>query len=283
MVRLRRLLPEGTLVTRDHGYELRLDPGELDVDRFLCLLERGRDALATGEAMTAAQHLDQALAEWRGAALGDAGEAPFTDAQIRRFARLGVIAGIAHFALPISADYLTLAGGPRSLWITSSVLSSVLEFDVYRGRVRGRVPVPGQAIGAAVGAGAVWCIAARATGSGVLLRIDPGTRALVARIPLPGTPSAVLAAFGVVWVAVAPRDLLLEISPRSNAVLRTVEIEGGPVALAAGARAVWVATGRGQRLVRVDPDTHAVTATLRLAGIPHALAVASGRVWVVGG
>ena len=161
MVRLRRLLPEGTLVTRDHGYELRLDPGELDVDRFLCLLERGRDALATGEA---SRH-------------------------------------------------------PR---------------------------------------------ARRAH-------------------TLPGTPSAVLAAFGVVWVAVAPRDLLLEISPRSNAVLRTVEIEGGPVALAAGARAVWVATGRGQRLVRVDPDTHAVTATLRLAGIPHALAVASGRVWVVGG
>jgi DNA-binding SARP family transcriptional activator len=40
--------PEGVLVTRGHGYMLRVAPGELDLDRFRGLLEKGREALAAG-------------------------------------------------------------------------------------------------------------------------------------------------------------------------------------------------------------------------------------------
>ena len=43
--KLRRLLGEGVLVTRAHGYELRVEPGELDVDRFDDLVAEGRRAL----------------------------------------------------------------------------------------------------------------------------------------------------------------------------------------------------------------------------------------------
>ncbi len=47
--KLRRLLGDGVLITRAHGYELRVEPGELDVDRFDDLVADGRRALAGGD------------------------------------------------------------------------------------------------------------------------------------------------------------------------------------------------------------------------------------------
>src|SRR4051794_18638178 len=46
--RLRRALPgdDGAIATRAHGYELKLDPGCLDADRFERLVGEGRGALA---------------------------------------------------------------------------------------------------------------------------------------------------------------------------------------------------------------------------------------------
>lgn len=41
--------PNGALVTRGHGYLLRVAPGELDLDRFTGLVEQGRQALAAGD------------------------------------------------------------------------------------------------------------------------------------------------------------------------------------------------------------------------------------------
>jgi DNA-binding SARP family transcriptional activator len=56
----------GVLVTRGHGYLLRVAPGELDLDRFRGLVEGGRRALAAGETATAARILREGLAMWRG-------------------------------------------------------------------------------------------------------------------------------------------------------------------------------------------------------------------------
>src|SRR6185436_6800850 len=44
--RLRKSLPEDVLVTRGHGYELRVEPEELDARRFERLLDEGRAELA---------------------------------------------------------------------------------------------------------------------------------------------------------------------------------------------------------------------------------------------
>ena len=63
--------PNGALVTRGHGYLLRVAPGELDLDRFTGLLEQGRQALAAGDPGTAAQILREGLDLWRGPPLAD--------------------------------------------------------------------------------------------------------------------------------------------------------------------------------------------------------------------
>ncbi len=61
----------GMLLTRGHGYVLEVLPGELDLDRFAELRERGRDALAAGRPGDAAGLLREALSLWRGAPLAE--------------------------------------------------------------------------------------------------------------------------------------------------------------------------------------------------------------------
>jgi DNA-binding SARP family transcriptional activator len=71
--RLRRLLgPErDRLVGASGGYLLRVEPGELDTDRFARLAVRGQVLLRTGEPVAAAETLAEALEQWRGPVLAD--------------------------------------------------------------------------------------------------------------------------------------------------------------------------------------------------------------------
>jgi DNA-binding SARP family transcriptional activator/pimeloyl-ACP methyl ester carboxylesterase len=72
---LRKLLPQGMLVTRPPGYAVELEPEAIDVVRFSRLRGEGRAALADGDPATAAVRLREALALWRGAALAEFPEA----------------------------------------------------------------------------------------------------------------------------------------------------------------------------------------------------------------
>jgi DNA-binding SARP family transcriptional activator len=54
------------LLTRGRGYLLEVAPGELDLERFRELAERGRDSLAAGNPEEAATVLREALGIWRG-------------------------------------------------------------------------------------------------------------------------------------------------------------------------------------------------------------------------
>jgi len=82
--KLRRLLGDGVLITRAHGYELRVERGELDVDRFTDMVTDGRGALAAGDPARAAAVLAEALALWRGPPLADFAFEPFASADIER-------------------------------------------------------------------------------------------------------------------------------------------------------------------------------------------------------
>jgi DNA-binding SARP family transcriptional activator/class 3 adenylate cyclase len=63
--------PPRMLLTRDPGYQLKVDPERLDLHRFQRLDRSGREALAAGDPAAAADLLRQALALWRGPALAD--------------------------------------------------------------------------------------------------------------------------------------------------------------------------------------------------------------------
>jgi len=63
---LRKALGAERLVTRPPGYLLRVEPGELDLERFEQLTAAARTKLAAGDARAAGGELQEALALWRG-------------------------------------------------------------------------------------------------------------------------------------------------------------------------------------------------------------------------
>jgi predicted ATPase/DNA-binding SARP family transcriptional activator len=73
---LRRALGGERIETRGTGYRIRLEPGELDLDQFERLVERGTRALREGAVAPAAEDFRAALALRAGAPLADLREQP---------------------------------------------------------------------------------------------------------------------------------------------------------------------------------------------------------------
>jgi DNA-binding SARP family transcriptional activator/DNA-binding NarL/FixJ family response regulator len=80
------------LVTRGRGYELRLDPEQLDSKRVERLVDEGHGELAGGRPGRAVSALEEALSLWRGTPLAELADAPFARAEIARLEELRVAA-----------------------------------------------------------------------------------------------------------------------------------------------------------------------------------------------
>jgi predicted ATPase/DNA-binding SARP family transcriptional activator len=81
---LRRRLGADRIEREGPGYRLRLQPGELDLEQFELLVERGR----TEEADAAAASFREALALWRGPAYEDVRYEAFAQAEVARLEEL---------------------------------------------------------------------------------------------------------------------------------------------------------------------------------------------------
>src|SRR5215207_6445265 len=88
---LRKVLPSGVLQTRPPGYLLEVAPEAVDLLRFERLRKEGREALAGGDAVTAAERLTAACALWRGPALAEFSE-PFAAATAAYLDELRLVA-----------------------------------------------------------------------------------------------------------------------------------------------------------------------------------------------
>ena len=89
---LRKVLGKDAIDTRGAGYALRAEPDALDLQRFERLAETGSIALADGHFDRAAATLAEALAEWRGPALGDLGDEAFVQPVAARLEELRLLA-----------------------------------------------------------------------------------------------------------------------------------------------------------------------------------------------
>jgi DNA-binding SARP family transcriptional activator len=84
--------PDEVVVTREHGYELRLDPDHLDAYCFERLVVEGRSELAGGHPERAVPALAEALSLWRGQPLAELAYEPFAQRELARFDDLRVSA-----------------------------------------------------------------------------------------------------------------------------------------------------------------------------------------------
>ncbi len=117
--RLRKILGADRIVTRPPGYAIRVEPGELDLERFERLLADG-----SGEAVR------EAIALWRGAALADFAFESFAQPTIGRLEELRLVA----LELRVEAD---LAAGRHAEVVAE--LEPLVEAHPLRERLRAQL------------------------------------------------------------------------------------------------------------------------------------------------
>ena len=291
---LRKALGDGVLVTEGRAYRLLVGLDELDAERFERLAEQGR--------------LRDALALWRGPALGDlAGErAVRAEAARLEERRLTVLED------RIDAD---LAQGREAALVAE--LDSLVAANPLRERLRAQQMLALYRSGRQAEALRAYTDARHHLVSE--LGIEPGPalreleRAVLAQDPSLGAPVAVparphrrrrraaiavaaLAAIGLAVAvaasggpnepppkpkaaAAAAADVLAAIDPATNRVVATAPVGATPVSVTVGGGAAWSLSGDDMTLTRVDLRTRGVR-TFATSGPPVDLAAGGGAVWV---
>jgi YVTN family beta-propeller protein len=296
------------LQTRGHAYALRVQQGELDLDRFEELVREGGEALGRERPGDAAARLREALALWRGPPLADVAYEAFAQGEIARLEEFHDVA----LEQRIDAD---LALGRHADLVAE--LEGLVAEHPLRERLRGQLMVALYRCGRQADALEAYQQARRALLDELGVEPGPGLRELQAAIlrqapelapaptawprPLGASPRrrALLAAGGALLLGAAvgaavlagghqadlralPRtDAVVAIDPASARVTGAVGVGPSPSHLAADGRTLWVTNANGHSVSRVDADDGAVRQTVTVGNGPAGLAVADGAVWVV--
>ncbi len=278
--RLRKALDgvgEGMLLTRGHGYLLRIEPGQLDRDRFRGLLEDGRAALAADDPDKAAETLRDALALWRGPPLAEFAYDSFAQEEIGRLEDLHPLrervrgqlmlalyrSGRQAEALEVYrdarrtlADELGLEPSPTLQQLERAILSHdpALQAPMRRSprervRRKGALLIAAGAfvlVAAAITVAVIELTGTRATPGLAFVAadsvgvIDPDTNRIVGQIPVGSAPSRIAFAPSGVWVVSGHDKTVTRIDPASRTALRTFSVGGPPIDVAVSGDAVWL-------------------------------------------
>jgi DNA-binding SARP family transcriptional activator len=121
VMRLRRLLGEGVLLTRGHGYELAVGESDVDAIVFERRATSGRSALDRGQLEAAQTRLTEALALWRGAVFADVPASPSLTARVSQLEqmrlateedRVGVLLDLGRHAQAVTELYRLVDQSP---------------------------------------------------------------------------------------------------------------------------------------------------------------------------
>lgn len=159
----------------------------------------------------------------------------------------------------------------------------LLRVDGRRGKVTSRVPVPEGPLAVVAGPDWVWV----GTAEGSLLRVDPATARVVARVAPPdprGRIQALSLGPGVVWVADTGAGAIRRFDLAAGRFTLAVTAPA-PRNLAAGPDGAYVVTDLNQLLSRVDAGTGRRGPPVPLAqlGGVRGIAVRPDAVWVTTG
>jgi YVTN family beta-propeller protein len=308
--RLRTLLGTDRIERRAPGYAFRLEPGELDLERFEALFEQGRAAAAAGDASTASDVLRGALALWRGPALADLLYEPFARSETERLEDRRLLA----LEERIDAD-LALGRGPELV----PELERLVAEHPFRERPLGQLMLALYRAGRQAEALAAYQAGRRRLAEELGLEPGPQLRELQRAIlehdpQLPGPRTArrvlppprlrrpivavalALAAVGAsVAVGIAlstggtgasstlsSANRILELDASAAAVDQSAELTDGPAAMVAKGGSLWLVEPNAGTVVRVDRASKHVVERIPVGDSPGALAIGGGAVWVAG-
>ena len=141
-------------------------------------------------------------------------------------------------------------------------------------------PNPFSEASVGAGEGAVWIMVLGATRQ--LVKVDPVTSAIVASYPIDGTPHAVRAGLGGVWIADSLANVVHRFDPATERILASIAVGALPQFLAIGEGAVWTMNQSDGTVSRIDPATNTVTTTIAVGEVMAGgdISVGGGFVWV---
>jgi len=293
------------LVRRPPGYLLRVEPGELDSERFETLVGEARGQPPAAAAGT----LRQALALWTGPALAQLAYEPFAQQ---------AIAGLEDLRLQAVEDRIEadLELGNDGELVPE--LERLVREHPLREHPRSLLMVALYRTGRQAEALDVYQDARRALVDELGLEPSPGLKQLQRRIlahdpdlagPPRRTPAVarrrrgglMIAAGGIVLLIagvaagvvelmasgntarlsrVAPNSVSV-IDPRTNRLVADVPIGSAPTAVTFGDGAVWTANSADGTISRIDPNTRSVVKTIAVPGVPSGLVVSGHNAWVL--
>ncbi|HZO62961.1 MAG TPA: BTAD domain-containing putative transcriptional regulator, partial [Gaiellaceae bacterium] len=306
--RLRSLVGAERLIRRPPGYQLTVEPGELDLDGFEELVAQARADSGAGAPDAAAAKLREALGLWRGHALADLVYEPigrvadslqdrWVDATEDRI-EADLARGLDQELVP-ELEELVQEHASRERLIGHLMLAlyrAGRQSDALNafGRARRRLA---EELG--LEPGPQLCaleqrilrhdptLAGAARSTHPLPRRGPATRklAFVAAVALAAGGTAAAAVLLTRdsgrpgGRAAAGASSLLSLETRSRAVAGADELPGLPAALAATRAAVWIADPGNRQVLRADPATGGIVDRIALDGQPNGLAIGRSAVW----
>jgi DNA-binding SARP family transcriptional activator/DNA-binding beta-propeller fold protein YncE len=194
--------------------------------------------------------------------------------------------------VPVGDGWGDFAYADGSVWATSFDTNTVSRIDPATNRITARIRTKGLApMGIAVTpGGAVWVAnhhgepGGPGDSTGSVVRIDPRTDSVVAKIPLGAKdfccgPDNMVAAAGDVWLDIPNKSLVVRIDARKDKVAARIPVAAGCGQLAAGAGSVWVAEGCSNQIIRIDPRTNKIVARIDTGSNVYPIVFAKGSLW----
>jgi YVTN family beta-propeller protein len=169
---------------------------------------------------------------------------------------------------------MTIALDARTAWIACK------EDDAVESLAGAKVELDGQAIAVLSAFGAIWALSDR----GTLFRIENGKVGQKIDLEA-GRPYNLWAGAGSMWAIDDGTGQVIRVDPATNQVVAKVQVGDGPADMAFAGRSAWVINHRDRTLVVIDTRTNRARTLATIAeqnAAPERMALLRGSLWITG-
>ncbi|MGZ8623927.1 MAG: ABC transporter substrate-binding protein, partial [Actinomycetota bacterium] len=212
-----------------------------------------------------------------GVAIGD-GSVWVTNAGDGTVSRIDPGTGQTTQELPVGTTPTGIAFGDGALWIADTIGVRLLRLDPNSGEIR-PVALAGEPSGVAFTPSGVWVSVAPAG----IARVDPADPHLSVTLTYQAVgngPTAVLSAFGSIWVANHLDGTVSRLNPSTGEPVDLIPVRDGSNALAASADLLWVANELDGSISAIDPHTSLVEPAIPVGGEAASLVTDGDGLWL---
>jgi streptogramin lyase len=171
------------------------------------------------------------------------------------------------------------ASGYGRLWVVNQSQPALVAIGLRSHHRVGppiQLPAQGRVVAVATGERGVW-VGIRGT-PGMILRVSPSERRIVAQVTMPDGVQDLAVGGGAVWVLGRRSNTVTRVDVTSGAK-RPIFVRAQPAGVAVGEDAVWVTNSGDDTVTRIELRS-LVKRTIGVGDRPYRVAVGSGAVWV---